>query len=94
MTNGVVLGRHLESLAGAAKQFTLSKLGGLSGATYEVFTGAGASSAGLSGLVPAPQATDSGKFLCSDGTWSEVIVINIADEPEHFTEDDLDDIFN
>ena len=39
------------------------------GTFAEDFTGAGLSTAGLSGLVPAPQAGDNDKFLCGDGSW-------------------------
>lgn len=35
------------------------------------FTGTDGSTAGTSGLVPAPVTTDDGKFLCADGTWQE-----------------------
>lgn len=38
--------------------------------TYSNFTGADGSSAGTSGLVPAPTATDNIKFLKGDGTWA------------------------
>ena len=41
-------------------------------ATYSAFTGTDGSSAGTAGLVPAPAATDTGKFLKADGTWAEV----------------------
>lgn len=37
--------------------------------TYSVMTGAGASTAGASGLVPAPAAGDESKFLSGAGTW-------------------------
>lgn len=37
--------------------------------TYSTMTGAGASSAGTGGLVPAPAAGDESKFLAGDGTW-------------------------
>jgi hypothetical protein len=40
--------------------------------TYSNFTGTDGSSAGTAGLVPAPATTDAGKYLKSDGTWSEV----------------------
>lgn len=36
---------------------------------YSVFTGATASAAGSTGLVPAPAAGNNGKFLRGDGTW-------------------------
>lgn len=36
------------------------------------FTGATATSAGAHGYVPAPQITDMTRFLCGDGSWSEV----------------------
>ena len=38
--------------------------------TYEVFTGATASVAGASGLVPAPGAGKNTSFLRGDGTWA------------------------
>ena len=38
--------------------------------TYNNFTGADGTNAGASGLVPAPAATDNGKFLKGDGTWA------------------------
>lgn len=37
--------------------------------TYNAFTGTDGTSAGTSGLVPAPATTDAGKFLKADGTW-------------------------
>lgn len=39
--------------------------------TYNAFTGATASVAGTSGLVPAPSAGDEGKVLMGNGTWGE-----------------------
>lgn len=33
------------------------------------FTGATSTTPGVPGLVPAPTSEDTGKFLCSDGTW-------------------------
>lgn len=38
---------------------------------YSVFTGATASAAGKAGLVPAPAAGYSSRFLRGDGTWAE-----------------------
>jgi hypothetical protein len=38
--------------------------------TYSAFTGADGTSAGASGLVPAPTATDNTKFLKGDGAWT------------------------
>lgn len=38
--------------------------------TYSTFTGADGVSAGTSGLVPGPAATDNIKFLKGDGTWA------------------------
>lgn len=37
--------------------------------TYSDFTGTDGTTAGASGLVPAPATTDAGKFLKADGTW-------------------------
>lgn len=36
----------------------------------DTFTGAGMSTGGASGLVPAPAAGDNDKFLRGDGTWA------------------------
>lgn len=38
------------------------------------FTGTNGTSAGTSGLVPAPAITDAGKFLSASGTWDEALV--------------------
>lgn len=38
--------------------------------TYSAMTGATSSAAGTSGLVPAPDAGNQGKFLKGDGTWA------------------------
>lgn len=40
--------------------------------TYEDFIGTDGEESGAAGLVPAPEATDAGKFLKADGTWAEV----------------------
>lgn len=40
--------------------------------TYSVFTGTDGSSAGSTGLVPAPTTTDVDKYLKGDGTWGTV----------------------
>lgn len=42
----------------------------LTDTTYSNFTGTDGTSAGISGLVPAPAVADADKFLKSDGTWS------------------------
>lgn len=53
--------------------------------TYNAFTGTDGTSAGTSGLVPAPATTDAGKFLKADGTWdttgggSEITELTSAD---------------
>ena len=39
--------------------------------TYSNFTGTDGVSAGAAGLVPAPAATDAGKVLGADGTWTQ-----------------------
>lgn len=36
----------------------------------EVFTGSSSTNSGQSGIVPAPSAGSSNRFLCADGTWS------------------------
>lgn len=50
----------------------------LNGVRYDipipgVMTGAGASSGGVAGLVPAPASGQQGRFLRGDGTWAEVV---------------------
>lgn len=45
--------------------------------TYSDFTGADASTAGTSGLVPAPSAGDNTKYLAGDGTWKTVSIYNL-----------------
>ena len=40
--------------------------------TYSDFTGATSSTAGASGLVPAPTTSDPDKFLKGDGTWGTI----------------------
>ena len=40
--------------------------------TYGAFTGTDGVDPGTPGLVPAPAASDAGKFLNADGTWDEV----------------------
>lgn len=40
--------------------------------TYSNFTGTDGTAAGTAGLVPAPIATDTDKYLKSDGTWATV----------------------
>ena len=39
---------------------------------YDDFVGTDGTAAGTAGLVPAPAATDTDKYLKSDGTWAEV----------------------
>lgn len=59
----------------------------LTDTTYSDFSGATASTAGASGLVPAPAAGDGGKVLKGDGTWG--VVGNVV---ELFIEDDPDSL--
>lgn len=67
--NDVVLGRHLDTAEKRIKR-EIDKIAA-GGASVAVFTGATATD-GTSGLVPAPQAGDNGKFLRGDGTWATV----------------------
>ena len=46
--------------------------------TYSPFVGADGTSAGASGLVPAPAATDNTKFLRGDGTFATVADTNLS----------------
>lgn len=52
---------------GSRLNATLENLSG------EVMIGASESSEGASGLVPAPSAGNSERYLCADGTWKEVL---------------------
>ena len=75
MSKNLTTEEHLEALANAVKDYTQAEIGNIGGGSaFPVtnFTGASASSAGLSGLVPAPQAGDHDKFLCGNGTWAAV----------------------
>lgn len=49
-----------------------------SNTTYSDFSGAYGTNAGESGLVPAPTATDNGKYLKGDGTWSDVDALPVV----------------
>ena len=49
--------------------------------TYEIFTGATASTNGTSGLVPSPIIGDDVKYLRGDGTWSAVAAETITTDP-------------
>ena len=42
--------------------------------TYGAFVGTDGTDAGEAGLVPAPVATDAGKYLKADGTWDSITV--------------------
>lgn len=63
----------LQNITAIGSNLTLSS-GTLSATdtTYSAFTGADGTSAGTSGLVPAPAATDNTKYLCGNGTWQTV----------------------
>lgn len=58
----------------------ISKIVTLDGTTYGIkdsvarktMTGATSQMPGMSGLVPAPTTADVSKFLCGDGTWTNV----------------------
>lgn len=42
--------------------------------SHNAFSAATSSSNGKSGFVPAPTANDQDKYLCADGTWSDIIL--------------------
>ncbi len=54
-------------------------------AAYEPMTGATASAAGTSGLVPAPAKGTADRYLRSDGAWAQI---------QEAKEADIDDIIN
>lgn len=64
----------------------ISKIVTLDGSEYNikdtiartVMTGATSSTDGTSGLVPAPESSDSEKFLKGDGTWADLTVATNA----------------
>lgn len=66
MTNDVVLGKHIISLAGATKDFVLEQLDDVS---VDDFKGATHIRNGVRGSVPQPLAGDEKKFLRGDGSW-------------------------
>lgn len=49
--------------------------------TYSNFVGADGTNAGEAGLVPAPAATDNGKYLKGNGTFSQVAYSEISGTP-------------
>lgn len=49
---------------------------------YQSMTGASSSTAGETGLVPAPSAGDEGKYLRGDGTWNSVDISGKADKAD------------
>lgn len=57
--------------------------------TYSAFKGANGTSAGGTGLVPSPAATDNGKFLRGDGTWAAVAQTSV----DSITNGEIDDLF-
>ena len=63
--NGVSAGTFT---ANASSNTTIA----LTDTTYSTMAGATSSTAGASGLVPAPSAGDDGKYLKGDGTWDTV----------------------
>lgn len=58
--------------------------------TYSAFKGSTGSAAGGAGLVPAPQAADSAKYLKGDGTWGDIETPDI----EAITEGEIDNLFS
>ena len=58
--------------------------------TYSAFKGSTGSAAGGTGLVPAPQAADSEKYLKGDGTWGTIETPDI----EAITEGEIDNLFS
>lgn len=51
--------------------------------TYEIFSGSDGESEGDSGLVPAPSAADSEKYLSGNGTWSNVSGSQVVQDENH-----------
>lgn len=74
MTNGqnITRAQHLESVANAAKRYTLREILDVTeaiAAEFVPFAGATSVSGGSSGIIPAPSSGDENKFLCGSGTW-------------------------
>lgn len=70
--NGVISATGVTYTAGANIQISPENVISATDTTYSAMTGATSSTAGTSGLVPAPAAGDEGKFLQGDGTWATV----------------------
>lgn len=70
--NGVISATGASYTAGANIQISPENVISATDTTYSAMTGATSSTAGTSGLVPAPAAGDEGKFLQGDGTWATV----------------------
>lgn len=78
-TNGVTKLNGLAEIKSIGSNLALDANGKLSATdtTYSVMTGAGSSTAGASGLVPAPAAGDNTKYLAGDGTWKTVSIYSL-----------------
>ena len=70
--NGVISATDTKYSAGNNIQISEENVISATDTTYSAMTGATASSAGTSGLVPAPAAGDQDKALCGDGTYKTI----------------------
>lgn len=69
----LIAGLQAELIAGANIQIASDgRTISATDTTYTHFTGTDGLTDGTAGLVPAPTASDAGKYLKSDGTWAEV----------------------
>lgn len=84
---------YIKDLSVSGKTITYTKGDGKTGTittqdtTYSDMTGATESAAGTSGLVPAPAAGSSKKFLRGDGTWADAAVagsVGSVTQPVYF----------
>jgi hypothetical protein len=57
----------------ATEDFVTDKITTIAGSQSE-FTGATEEANGVKGVVPAPLAGEQDKYLCADGTWSDIIL--------------------
>ena len=71
IVNDVISATDTTYTAGTNIQITNNEISATD-TTYSAFQGTDGTEAGSSGLVPAPAASDTNKYLKSDGTWATV----------------------
>lgn len=72
LNNNIISATDTTYTAGANVSISAQNVISATDTTYSTMTGATSSTAGTSGLVPAPAAGDDTKFLSGDGLWKTV----------------------